>query len=107
MSNNFKGLNGLIGKLDQIQSKADELSKPRNKELTNILTPNFMKANTPFNSLSELFSAGGFEVNSKEDYAAIPDEAIDKHVKATTNFSTWHEMLEEATKQYFASQFKL
>jgi hypothetical protein len=42
------------------------------------------------------FYPGGFEINSEDDYEAIPDEDIDAHVAKTTKFDSWEEMLTNA-----------
>ena len=52
--------------------------------LTELFTSKFMQQYTQFESIEELLSSGGFEVNSEEDYEAIPDEDIDAHVVKTT-----------------------
>ncbi|WP_143159014.1 hypothetical protein [Desulfosporosinus lacus] len=59
-----------------------------------------MKLYTQYESIEDLLSSGGFEVNSEEDYEAISDEDIDAHVSKTTNFSSWREMLTEAVDAY-------
>ena len=59
--------------------------------LTKLFTSKFMHQYTQFESIEELLSSGGFEVNSQEDYEAIPDEDIDAHVVKTTKFGSWKE----------------
>ncbi|SPF53138.1 conserved hypothetical protein [Candidatus Desulfosporosinus infrequens] len=61
----------------------------------------FMHQYTQFDSIDELLSSGGFEVNSEDDYEAIPDEAIDAHVAKTTNFDSWREMLTNAIEDSY------
>ncbi|WP_242966944.1 hypothetical protein [Desulfosporosinus sp. FKA] len=68
--------------------------------LSEIFTTEFMKLYTQFESIEELFSAGGFNVTTEEDYDAIPDKTIDAFVANTTNFPTWEEMLTEAADNY-------
>ena len=67
---------------------------------TELFTSEFMRQYTQYESIEELLSSGGFEVNSEEDYEAIPDEDIDAHVRKTTNFRSWKEMLTEAVQAY-------
>lgn len=71
---------------------------------TDIFTPEFMRLYTQYDSIEKLLSYGGFEVNSEEDYEAIPDEAIDALVLKTTNFHSWKEMLTEAVEAYTRNQ---
>lgn len=67
---------------------------------TELFTSEFMRLYTQYQSIEELLTSGGFEVNSEEDYEAIPDEDIDAHVAETTNFRSWKEMLTEAVEAY-------
>ncbi len=68
--------------------------------LNELFTSKFMQQYTQFESIEELLSSGGFEVNSEEDYEAIPDEDIDAHVAKTTKFCSWKEMLTDAVETY-------
>ena len=49
-------------------------------------------------------NAGGFKVESQEDFEAIPDTELDRHIAATTKFKNWKDMLNEATTQYAAKK---
>ncbi|EGW40773.1 hypothetical protein [Desulfosporosinus sp. OT] len=68
---------------------------------TDLFTSEFMQLNTQFDSIEELLSAGGFVINSEEDYEAIPDEDIDAHVAKTTKFDSWKELLTNAIETTF------
>lgn len=87
-------------------SKGNWPEKPENSKgpvyFTDLFNSEFMKLYTQYNTIEELLLAGGFEVNSEEDYEAIPDEIIDSHVAKTTNFQSWKEMLTEAVKDYIS-----
>ena len=63
-----------------------------------------MKKYTSFHSMTELLESGGFNVESQEDFEAIPDEQFDKHISATTKFNKWEDMLGEAASQYAAKK---
>ncbi|MCO5388592.1 hypothetical protein [Desulfosporosinus sp.] len=67
---------------------------------TALFPSQFMQQYTQFKSIEELLSSGGFEVNSEEDYEAIPDEDIDAHVAKTTKFNSWKEMLTNAVNSF-------
>lgn len=70
---------------------------------TDLFTPEFMRKYTQFESIDELLASGGFEVNSEEDYEAIPDAEIDAHVAKTTRFHSWKELLTDAIETYSTS----
>ena len=61
----------------------------------------FMHQYTQFDSIDELLSSGGFEINSADDYEAISDEAIDAHVAKTTKFDSWQELLTNAIEDSY------
>jgi len=94
-----------IERLDNYETESNRLQKAtKNLEgsisFTELFTSGFMKLYTQYESIEELLSSGGFEVNSEEDYEAIADEDIDAHVSKTTNFRSWREMLTEAVDAY-------
>jgi len=99
----------IIEGFDNTEGESNRLQKTgKNSEdpitFTELFTSEFMRLYTQYESIEELLSSGGFEVNSEEDYEAIPDEDIDAHVAKTTNFCSWKEMLTEAIKAYTNNQ---
>ena len=97
----------MIESFDNFEGESNPLQKAA-KDLegsisfTELFTSEFMQLYTQYESIEELLSSGGFEVNSEEDYEAIPDEDIDAHVAKTTNFRSWKEMLTEAVEASFS-----
>ncbi|SHI30439.1 hypothetical protein [Desulfosporosinus lacus] len=91
--------NNIEAESDQQQNAANaaEGSIP----FTDLFSSQFMQQYTQFDSIDELLSSGGFEVNSEEDYEAISDEDIDAHVVKTTKFNSWKEMLTNAIATEF------
>lgn len=59
-----------------------------------------MRKYTSFSSLDELLDAGGFKVESEEDFEAIPDIEFDRHIEARTKFKNWDDMLSQAVTDY-------
>lgn len=57
--------------------------------------------------MDELLNAGGFNVESQEDFENIPSGEFDKHIAATTKFKNWENMLDEATSQYIEKKIRL
>jgi hypothetical protein len=48
--------------------------------------------------------AGGFIVNSAEDFKTIPDDNFDEYIRNSTKFTSWSKMQEETTWEYVARQ---
>ena len=100
----IKGLDKLEKQLKQMQKGAKELSRTKQVSFSELFTTSFMKKYTSFSSMDELLNAGGFKVESQEDFEAIPDTELDRHIAATTKFKNWKDMLNEATTQYAAKK---
>lgn len=100
----IKGLDKLEKQLKQMEKGAKELSRTKQVSFGELFTASFMRKYTPFSSLDELLQAGGFKVESQEDFETIPDAKLDKHIAATTRFKSWEDMLSEATTQYAAKK---
>jgi hypothetical protein len=96
-----------LEKLDQLQKAARELSNTKSAPLSEVLSPAFLAKNTKFTSLEQLFESGGFKVDSKEDLEAIPDEQMDAHVRANSDFPDWNSLLQAAGKEWAVKKMGL
>lgn len=99
----IKGLKEFQKKLNNMAKAAKSLDGAK-VSFDVLFNKSFMRKYTSFTSFDELLAAGGFIVNSEEDFEAIPDDVFDKHIKATTKFKTWEAMLSEASSQYAAKK---
>lgn len=104
MTVKIKGFNEFKKRLKQMEKGAKELEGNNRVSLLDLFTSSFMKKHTQYVSFEDFLSAGGFEVNSQEDFEAIPDEDMDAHVAKTTDFSSWEEMLSTAVQYYAAKK---
>lgn len=77
-----------------------ELEQTKQVSFDNLFTTSFMKKYTSFSSIDEFLNAGGFNVQTQEDFEAIPEKELDKYISNTTNFKNWEDMLGEAAEQY-------
>ena len=100
----IKGLDKLEKQLKQMEQDAKELSKTKHVSFGELFPASFMRKYTSYSSMNELFDAGGFKVESKKDFEAIPDVEFDKHIAKSTRFKSWKDMLGEATSQYTAKK---
>ncbi|MCW2264257.1 hypothetical protein M2305_000204 [Gluconobacter cerinus] len=103
----IQGLNELQQKLRNISQRARELDGTQTLPVTDLLTSDFIRSHSRFNSANEMFDASGFKIESKEDFEAIPDEAWDTFIKSNTSFSSWKEMLERAGAEWAARKIGL
>ena len=98
------GLDKLEKQLKKMEKGAKELSQTKKVPFSELFPTSFMQKYTSFSSMNELLEAGGFHIESEEDFKAIPDDAFDKHIATTTNFKNWEDMLREASSQYAAKK---
>lgn len=102
MSIDFTGFDELEKELRRLERNAKELSQTTEVTFNELFTAAFMNKHTSYSSIDELLDAGGFDAKTSEEFEKIPEEALDQFVSKVTSFSTWEEMLSEATSEYAA-----
>lgn len=85
---------------DQLKKNLAELSKHDRVSFSELFNPDFMKANTDFSTLEEMFAQSGFKVDTAEDFKAIPDAEWEVFITARTKFESWLEMQRVAGKAH-------
>ncbi|WP_405176338.1 hypothetical protein MHI27_11895 [Paenibacillus sp. FSL H8-0261] len=103
----IKGLKNLQKRTTQMQKDIQKLEQQKTISFDELFVPHFMRKHTKFNTFDELLNAGGFEVNSQEDFAAIPDDAFDEHIANHTRFRKWQAMLDTATSELIVRTLKM
>ncbi len=96
----LQGFDKIQRKLNQLAENARQLHGPHEVSFRDLFSPTFMQANTQYGSFSELLEASPFPVETKEDFAKIPDEEWDAYIRQSTRFSSWKEMQSAAAKEY-------
>lgn len=100
MSFKITGLEKIRSKLEKIKSNAEAMHGTHDYKLTDVLTPEFLRAHSQFTSFDQMIEKSGFKVKTSEDFKAIPDEPWEAFIKANTSYSTWKEMLSAAVAIY-------
>lgn len=95
----IEGFDNFEGEANRLQEAAKDLEG--SIPFSDLFPSGFMHRYTQYDSIDELLSSGGFEVNSEDDYEAIPDEDIDAHVAKTTKFDSWQAMLTNAIEDSY------
>jgi len=86
-----------------LQKLSENLKKAESKQnvpLADLLNDSFIQSKTPFSNLNELFEKAGFKVETKGDFEAIPDEAINRFIFENSKYKTFQEMLGAAGVEY-------
>lgn len=94
------GFDELEKELTKLSNNLTELSRTSSVSFGELFTSKFMQHHTQFDSLDDFFEAGNLDIQSQEEFEAIPDDVLDKHVVSYTNFSSWQEMLDTASSEY-------
>lgn len=96
---------GLNKFMKNLETAANNLSGEISFDV--LFDSSFMKNYTKYSSFEELLTAGGFVVNSQEDFQAILEDEFDTHIRNSTSFSSWENMKTEAGKLYIKNNLKL
>ncbi len=100
----FTGLDEFEERLKQMKDTAKEFNHGKKVSFSDLFPTVFMSRYTQFRSFEEFLTAGGFEVNTQEDFDAIPNDVMDSHVAKTTKFRTWEEMASTAATEHVAKK---
>ncbi len=63
-----------------------------------------MSLNTRFPTFESMLDASVWDVSSQGDFEAIPDDAWDEYVAATTDFDDWGDLLAAAAQEWTVRQ---
>lgn len=88
-----------------LEKKAKAINGP--VSFATLFNSSFMAKYTNLKAFEELLSLGGYIVNSKEDFEAIPEDEFDKLISENTKFSSWEEMYTKAAEEYVVSKLNL
>jgi hypothetical protein len=101
------GLDKLQRKLKDLGQRAESISERQNVPLPELLTSDFIRQCSRFQSVEEMFEESGFKIESAEDFASIPDDEWEDFISANTSFLSWEAMLREATGKWAARRLGL
>lgn len=92
---------------DKKMSRLSKQAKKMNDQpipITTLMSSTFMKKYTSYSDIQDFFDAN--PLNEYEHFEDVPPNILDSHVKNTTNFQSWQEMMEKAGQEYLVSQLK-
>lgn len=65
-----------------------------------LFTSRFMSSNTQFSSFSDFLKFGGYDISTKEEFDALPEDEFGEHIRSTTSFESWEDMQNSAANFY-------
>jgi len=89
---------------EDLVRKIEDLDGQHQIPFSDLFTDEFMLLNTEYCSISEMIEASGFSVQSSEDFAKIPDDEWDSHVRRHSRFASWEEMKGSAVQLWISGQ---
>jgi len=97
---NFDGLNEISNLFGELESRVHDLESGITVSMDDVITESFLNRCSSFLSFDEFLTAGGFSAITDAEFEAIPDADFDLHVKSTTTYPSWEEMLSAAHEEY-------
>ena len=84
--------------LNQLQKNIESLQGE--VSFSELFPPGFMARYTTFTSFDDLLAKSGFKVETRDDFANIPDAAWDAYIASSTHFANWEAMKQKAVEEY-------
>lgn len=104
---NISGVRELKNKLSKLSKNIESLQGEHKLPIAEVITPDFLSGCSSFSSVDQLIEASGFKVESAEDFRSIPDDEWDTFIRCNTNYSSWDEMLADASKDWALQKLRL
>lgn len=98
----MKGFKQLQKQLDQMKKGADELASTKEIAITELLTDNFLRKHSDFQSFEDFENQQIFE--TYQTIEEIPDDEMDAFISSNSSFNSWQEMIDSATSEYAAKK---
>ena len=96
----MKGMGTMKKRLREMERQARTLDGKHDVPFDELFSSSFMQKYTSHPNFGALLVAGGYDVNSKADFEAIPDDEWDVHISKHTRFSSWSEMQKKAALEW-------
>lgn len=104
MNVEIEGLDELQDVFGGLKEKIEALDGEHEVPVSELFDASFMKQHTPHSDFVAFLEAGGFEIETQEDFEAIPEGKLDEHVREATEFGGWEEMAGAAVQAWAAEQ---
>ncbi|WP_312216991.1 hypothetical protein [Pantoea vagans] len=92
--------------IDQLKKNLEAVSGPQEIPFSELFNNQFLSECSSFTSLEDMFHKSGFSVETKEDFAAIPDQEWEDFITQNTSYSSWREMQVDAGRKHISKMLK-
>ena len=95
----YRELDKVRSTLNRLKENARRLKGTNKVAMKTLFNPGFMRRNTKYSSFDEMVGQSPFQVQTVEDFKAIPDKEWDAFISKNTRFSGWRQMLQSASAE--------
>lgn len=89
---------------DKLQKNLEEVSGTNTYNLSDVLTTNFIRANTTFGSYDDMIDKSGLELTETTIEDLCSNEELNKFIIENTPFENFEDMYTLATTEYVANK---
>lgn len=100
-------LDDLANQFGEMADNAEELEGENTVSLRDLFTEEFMRQHTAVTSFENFIEQSQWQVESEEDFEAIPEDEFDEYVKAHSDFESWEDMLGTAANEWIVREIGL
>jgi hypothetical protein len=100
-------LDDLADQFGEMADNAEELDGENEVAFEDLFTEQFMRQHTDVTSFEEFIENSQWEVESEEDFEAIPEDEFDEYVNDHSDFDSWEDMLGTAGTEWMAREIGL
>ena len=100
----IEGLDEFSRELKDLERRVRDLDGQHSVPLDELFPPEFMRQNTDFGSINEMFEASGFKAETEEDLSNVPDDEWNGFVAQRTRFANWDDMIGAGGKAWAAKK---
>lgn len=84
-----------LSSLEKLSKNLKSVSGTYTYKMNKVLTDNFIRTNSKYVTLNDFLLACG--IHNDDEFKAFPDNKMDDFVRVNTHFSSWKEMLTQAS----------
>lgn len=101
------GFDELSEGLERLQRNAERLDGENSVPLAELFDPTFMRTHTEFTSFEEMLEESPWEIETQDDFEAIPEPEFDVFVREHTGFTSFEEMQQVAGNEWVRRELEI
>ena len=90
----------ILSLIEKVKARKQQNHEQVDISAPTILMDSFVDRHTKFSSAQQLIDESGFEIQSVEEFNAIPAEQWDSFIANSSEFDSWDDMLEAIVSEY-------